>query len=107
MLAPIYEEYGVGRFFNSAVLLADDGRAVGVVRKNHIPRVHTSHPVWGEIDEKHYFEPSRGGYPVFDTPLGRIGVLICHDRHFPEAARVLALEGAEIVLPPAPHCHRA
>ncbi|HZQ08022.1 MAG TPA: nitrilase-related carbon-nitrogen hydrolase, partial [Anaerolineae bacterium] len=39
VLAPIYEEYGVGRFFNSAVLLADDGRAVGVVRKNHIPRV--------------------------------------------------------------------
>src|SRR4029078_6631705 len=85
----------------SAVLLADDGSTVGVIRKNHIPRVHIAHPVWGEIDEKHYFEPGMGGYPVFDTPLGRIGVLICHDRHFPEAARALALEGAEIVLIPS------
>ncbi len=98
ILAPIYEEAGVGRFFNSAVLLAADGSTVGVVRKNHIPRVHIHHPIWGEIDEKHYFEPGTGQYPVFETLLGRIGVLICHDRHFPEAARALGLQGAEIVL---------
>lgn len=101
ILAPIYEEMSVGRLFNTAVLLGDDGQTVGVVRKKHIPRVHIEHPTWGEIDEKYYFEPAMGEYPVFQTPLGRIGVLICHDRHFPEAARALALGGAEIVLIPS------
>lgn len=101
ILAPIYEEVGVGRFFNSAVLIGDDGKVIGVVRKKHIPRVHIDHPTWREIDEKHYFEPDTGEYPVFATSIGRIGVLICHDRHFPEAARLLALNGAEIVLVPS------
>ncbi|HZQ09616.1 MAG TPA: nitrilase-related carbon-nitrogen hydrolase [Anaerolineae bacterium] len=101
LLAPIYEEANGGRFFNSAVLIGDDGKIIGVTRKNHIPRIHIDHPTWGEIDEKHYFEPGMNGYPVWNTPLGRIGVLICHDRHFPEAARLLALEGADIVLVPS------
>ena len=101
VLVPIYEEDGVGRFFNSAVFIGDQGQTIGYVRKHHIPRVHIEHPTWGEIDEKYYFEPGTTGYPVFDTPLGRIGVLICHDRHFPEAARLLALDGAEVVLVPS------
>jgi N-carbamoylputrescine amidase len=101
ILVPIYEEAGVGRFFNTAVFIDNQGQTIGYVRKHHIPRVHIAHPTWGEIDEKYYFEPGTEGYPVFDTPLGRIGVLICHDRHFPEAARLLALDGAELVLVPS------
>ena len=51
-------------------------------------------------NEKYYFSPGDLGFPVFDTPFARIGILICYDRHFPEAARVLGLGGAEIVFVP-------
>ena len=59
----------------------------------HIP--HSRH-----IIEKFYFKPGNLGFPVFETPLGKIGILICYDRHFPEAARALGLAGAELVLIP-------
>jgi predicted amidohydrolase len=74
--------------FNSAALLGPDG-VVGVYRKAHL-----------FFDEKSYFEPGEGGFPVFDLPLGRVGLLICYDVWFPEAARVLALAGADIVCIP-------
>ena len=78
---------------NGAVIDAD-GRLLGVYRKNHIP-LNTI------FYEKLYFKPGNLGYPVFATRYGKIGILICHDRHYPEGARALALNGAEIVLIPS------
>jgi predicted amidohydrolase len=77
-----------GTMSNSAVLIGADGAVAGVYRKTHVP---------GE--EKHYF-CAGSQLPVFDTPLGRLGLLVCADNSFPEAARVLALRGAEILVVP-------
>jgi omega-amidase len=77
-----------GTMSNSAVLIGADGAVAGVYRKTHLP---------GE--EKHYFGAGTE-LPVFDTPLGRLGLLVCADNSFPEAARVLALRGAEILVVP-------
>jgi N-carbamoylputrescine amidase len=67
---------------------------LGIYRKNHIPQVHG---FW----EKFYFKPGNLGYPTFQTRYARIGVYICYDRHFPEGARLLGLNGAEIVFNPS------
>ena len=64
------------------------------IRKNHIP-LNTI------FYEKLYFKPGNLGYPVFETAFGKIGVIICHDRHYPEGARCSALNGAEIRLVPS------
>ena len=69
-------------------------RYLGKYRKNHIP--HTS-GFW----EKYFFKPGNLGYPVFKTRFATIGVYICYDRHFPEGARLLGLNGAEIVFNPS------
>ena len=69
-------------------------KLLGVYRKNHIP-LNTI------FYEKLYFKPGNLGYPVFNTRYGKIGLLICHDRHYPEGARALALNGAEILLVPS------
>lgn len=100
VVLPLYEECSMGRFFNSAVLIDPSGAVVGHWRKNHIPRVHLAGLEWGEIDEKYFFEPGDGSFPVVETGIGRIGVMICHDRHFPESGRLLALGGAEVVFVP-------
>jgi beta-ureidopropionase len=71
-----------------------DGTYLGKYRKNHIPHVNG---FW----EKFYFRPGNLGYPVFDTAVGRVGVYICYDRHFPEGWRALGLNGAEIVFNPS------
>ena len=71
-----------------------DGTYLGKYRKTHIPHVKG---FW----EKFYFRPGNLGYPVFETAVGKIGVYICYDRHFPEGARALGLNGAEIVLIPS------
>jgi len=71
-----------------------DGRYLGKHRKNHIPQVSG---FW----EKYYFRPGNLGYPVFDTAVGRIGVYICYERHFPEGWRALGLAGARIVFNPS------
>lgn len=76
------------RLFNSAVLLGPEG-LIGTFRKAHL---------WNE--ENLWFEPGNAGFPVFDTPLGRIGVAICYDGWFPETFRLLALQGADIVCVP-------
>ncbi|MEM7396502.1 MAG: nitrilase-related carbon-nitrogen hydrolase, partial [Verrucomicrobiota bacterium] len=68
---------------------------LGKYRKNHIP--HCSPGFW----EKFYFRPGNLGYPVFETAVGKVGVYICYDRHFPEGARALALNGAEIIFNPS------
>ncbi len=71
-----------------------DGTYLGKYRKQHIPQVKG---FW----EKFYFRPGNGGYPVFDTAVGKVGVYICYDRHFPEGWRALGLNGAEIVFNPS------
>ena len=70
------------------------GEFLGIYRKMHIPHVEG---FW----EKFYFRPGNLGYPIFDTVVGRIGVYICYDRHFPEGWRALGLAGAKIVFNPS------
>ena len=95
MVVPLYEEQMPGVYFNSAVVIDADGKYLGKYRKHHIPHVHPG--FW----EKFYFTPGDLGYPVFETKYARIGVYICYDRHFPEGARVLGMNGAEIVFNPS------
>jgi N-carbamoylputrescine amidase len=95
LVVPIYEEEMTGVYYNSAAVIDADGTYLGKYRKHHIP--HVAPGFW----EKFYFRPGNLGYPVFDTAAGRIGVYICYDRHFPEGARILGLNGAEIVLNPS------
>ncbi|HYM83052.1 MAG TPA: nitrilase-related carbon-nitrogen hydrolase [Candidatus Dormibacteraeota bacterium] len=96
LVVPMYEEDSQvsGLYYNTAAVIDADGRYLGKYRKTHIPHVKG---FW----EKFYFRPGNLGYPVFETAVGRIGVYICYDRHFPEGARALGLNGAEIVLVPS------
>jgi beta-ureidopropionase len=95
IVVPLYEEDGVGVYYNTAAVIDADGSYLGKYRKHHIP--HCAPGFW----EKFYFRPGNLGYPVFDTRYARIGVYICYDRHFPEGARALGLNGAEIVFNPS------
>ncbi len=95
LIVPIYEREQEGVYYNTAAVLAPDGTYVGKYRKNHIP--HVAPGFW----EKFYFRPGNLGYPTFDLGFARIGVYICYDRHFPEGARALGLNGAEIVFNPS------
>jgi len=94
LIVPVYEVEQAGVFYNTAAVIDADGRYLGKHRKNHLP--HT----WG-FWEKYYFRPGNLGYPVFDTAVGRIGVYICYERHFPEGWRALGLAGAKIVFNPS------
>jgi N-carbamoylputrescine amidase len=90
-------------FFNSIAIIDADGQFLGVYRKSHIPDS-------GGYQEKYYFTPGDTGFRVWDTAFARIGVGICWDQWFPESARCMALQGAEVLLyptaigsdPPAP-----
>lgn len=95
LVVPMYEEDLTGVYYNSAAVIDADGTYVGKYRKTHIP--HVGPGFW----EKFYFRPGNLGYPVFDTRVGKVGVYICYDRHFPEGARCLGLNGAEIVFNPS------
>jgi N-carbamoylputrescine amidase len=95
IIVPLYEEEGAGIYYNTAAVIDADGSYLGKYRKNHIP--HCAPGFW----EKFYFRPGNLGYPVFETAVGKVGVYICYDRHFPEGARALGLNGAEIVLIPS------
>ncbi len=95
MVVPIYEEDLPGVYYNSAAVIDADGSYLGKYRKTHIP--HCEPGFW----EKFYFRPGNLGYPVFETRVGNVGVYICYDRHFPEGARCLGLNGAEIVFNPS------
>jgi beta-ureidopropionase len=95
MIVPIYEEEQTGIYYNSAAVIDADGKYLGKYRKTHIPHVNPG--FW----EKFYFRPGNLGYPCFDTAFARIGVYICYDRHFPEGARCLGLNGAEIIFNPS------
>jgi N-carbamoylputrescine amidase len=80
-------------FFNSIAILDADGRNLGVYRKAHIPN-------GPGYQEKNYFSPGDTGFKVFDTRYARIGVAICWDQWFPESARAMALQGAELLFYP-------
>jgi N-carbamoylputrescine amidase len=95
MVVPIYEEDLTGVYYNTAAVIDADGSYLGKFRKMHIP--HCAPGFW----EKFYFRPGNLGYPVFDTQVGKVGVYICYDRHFPEGARALGLNGAELVFNPS------
>ena len=94
VVLPVYEEEQPGVLYNTAAVIDADGRYLGKYRKTHIPHVRG---FW----EKFYFRPGNLGYPVFDTAVGRVGVYICYDRHFPEGWRALGLAGARIVFNPS------
>jgi N-carbamoylputrescine amidase len=93
LIVPVFERRAVGLHHNSAVVIDANGTQVGLYRKMHIP----DDP---QFYEKFYFAPGDTGFHSFDTSAGRIGVLICWDQWFPEAARLVALDGAEIVFYP-------
>ena len=95
MIVPIYEQEISGVYYNTAAVIDADGAYLGKYRKHHIPQVAPG--FW----EKFYFRPGNTGYPVFQTAIGKVGVYICYDRHFPEGARILGLNGAEIVFNPS------
>jgi beta-ureidopropionase len=95
LIVPIYEEDIPGLYYNSAAVIDADGSYLGKFRKIHIPQVQPG--FW----EKFYFRPGNLGYPVFNTRYAQVGVYICYDRHFPEGARCLGLNGAEIVFNPS------
>ena len=94
MIVPIFEMQDHGHYYNTAAVIDADGTYLGKYRKTHIPHVSG---FW----EKYYFRPGNTGYPIFDTKVGRIGVYICYDRHFPEGWRALGLAGAKIVFNPS------
>jgi beta-ureidopropionase len=95
LIVPVYEEEMSGVYYNTAAVIDADGKYLGKYRKTHIP--HVAPGFW----EKFYFRPGNLGYPCFDTAFARIGVYICYDRHFPEGARALGLNGAEIIFNPS------
>ncbi len=95
IVMPIYEVETEGVYYNTAAVIDANGNYLGKYRKTHIP--HVAPGFW----EKFYFRPGNLGFPVFDLGFCKIGVYICYDRHFPEGARALGLNGAEIVFNPS------
>ena len=95
LIVPIYEVEQEGVYYNTAAVIDGKGEYLGKYRKTHIP--HVAPGFW----EKFYFRPGNLGYPTFDLGFARIGLYICYDRHFPEGARALGLNGAEIVFNPS------
>jgi N-carbamoyl-D-amino-acid hydrolase len=102
----------VGERFNTAILVGPDGSEIGRYRKIHLPG-HAEHEPWRPFQhlEKRYFARGNLGFPVFEAFAGRVGMLICNDRRWPEAFRMLGLQGVELVCigyntplhnPPAP-----
>ncbi len=112
LIAPIYErDEASGKRFNTAVVIGPDGEVLGTYRKTHIPFGQNEQ---GSFHENVYYERSDGKnllgpanvsqnpyFPVFATPLGKVGVAICYDRHFEGVMSALSREGAEIVFSPA------
>ena len=88
---PLFEKGVMGNYYNSVALISDQGELCGVYRKTHIPFTRSF--------EKYYFTPG-SEFPVFDTPYGKIGIVICYDRKYPESCRQLVNQGAQIILIP-------
>ncbi|MGC6455338.1 MAG: carbon-nitrogen hydrolase [Coraliomargaritaceae bacterium] len=93
LILSLFEQRASGVYHNTAAVMDADGRFLGKYRKMHIPQDPG-------FEEKFYFTPGDLGFPVWETAYGCIGVLICWDQWFPEAARMLALGGAQILFCP-------
>lgn len=93
LVAPFFERRAAGVYHNSLVVIDADGTLMGRYRKKHIPEDPGFY-------EKYYFTPGEDGYQVFDTRFAKIGPLICWDQWYPEAARITALKGAELLVYP-------
>ena len=93
IVASLFEKRTAGLYHNTAVVLEKDGSIAGCYRKMHIPDDPGFY-------EKFYFTPGDLGFAPIETSLGRLGVLVCWDQWFPEAARLMALQGAELLLYP-------
>ena len=93
IVASLFEKRAQGLYHNTAVVLDADGSIAGKYRKMHIPEDPRFY-------EKFYFAPGDLGFKAFDTRFGRIGVLVCWDQWYPEAARLTALQGAQILFYP-------
>ncbi|HEY3246905.1 MAG TPA: carbon-nitrogen hydrolase family protein [bacterium] len=92
-----YAERAGGKYFNSALVVSGTGERLGKYRKVHLPEPVEWVPGEDNAFETSWFTPGNLGFPVFDVGVARVGVIICYDRHFPEAARCLAVSGAEII----------
>jgi N-carbamoylputrescine amidase len=93
IVSSLFEKRGPGLYHNTAAVHDADGSLLGVYRKSHIPQDPG-------FEEKFYFTPGDTGWPVWDTKFGKIGVLICWDQWYPEAARLMALGGAQVLVYP-------
>ncbi len=93
IIAPVFEHRAPGLYHNSAVVINSDGNILGLYRKMHIP----DDPGYYE---KFYFTPGDLGFKTFDTSAGRISTLVCWDQWYPEAARIVSLQGASIIFYP-------
>lgn len=93
IVASLFERRAPGLFHNTAVVLDADGALLGRYRKMHIPDDPRYY-------EKFYFTPGDLGFPTFSTRFGRLGILVCWDQWFPEAARLTAISGAEVLVYP-------
>lgn len=89
----LFEKRAAGLYHNTAVVMEKDGSIAGIYRKMHIP----DDPAYYE---KFYFTPGDLGFNPIDTSVGRLGVLVCWDQWYPEAARMMALSGAEVLIYP-------
>lgn len=93
VVASLFERRAAGLYHNTAAVLEKDGRVAGLYRKMHIP----DDPLYYE---KFYFTPGDLGFRAFDTSAGKIGTLVCWDQWYPEAARITALQGAQVLFYP-------
>jgi N-carbamoylputrescine amidase len=93
IVASLFERRAAGLYHNTAVVLEKDGTIAGTYRKMHIPDDPGFY-------EKFYFTPGDLGFAPIDTSVGRLGILVCWDQWFPEAARLMALSGAELLIYP-------
>jgi len=93
IVASVFERRSAGVYHNTAVVLDADGSLVGIYRKMHIPDDPLYH-------EKYYFTPGDLGFRAFSTRFGKVGTLVCWDQWYPEAARLTALQGADVLVYP-------
>jgi N-carbamoylputrescine amidase len=93
LVSSLFEKRAGGLYHNTAVVFSPNGKILGTYRKMHIP----DDP---GFNEKFYFTPGDTGFQPIDTPAGRLGVLVCWDQWYPEAARLMALRGAQILIYP-------
>jgi N-carbamoylputrescine amidase len=93
VIVPLFEKRAAGLYHNSAAVVGEDGRVIGLYRKMHIP----DDPAYYE---KFYFTPGDLGFRAFDTKAGRVATLICWDQWYPEGARLSAMQGALVLFYP-------